>query len=435
MADASESGWIEVGAPSLVLARSLAALRLGVGEPGQLIIERIERPKGGAGSWRDRVYVRARRPNADSEALSATEPLPAAFDQSEANEPARVDNASGWLETPRNAPCPCSSGRKFKMCHGGPQGSGEPALPARPSTTQSRAQPDALALELAGRITDGINTYGSLEGLLSACRRALVDAAAIAERHGDVAAALAADDLRDGLAVETARLRSGESMSLVYIVEVGRPPEPPTSSLSDSLPRIVDGLAGLAGVRLSLCSFEVALEVHLALADPAALDRLPAMSIRPLNVASSLPQGLRCTIDADELSLDADGYHLGPVAVFCFWRGGEDLVDASLLSDEALLISSDACDPLIVHYVLGGSDAEALQARLSHFISASPRQYQCVVAVDTDSETWDPVGHLLAVAHAWTEPVSPLQPSALWNMKDIARSGPYDRWIKRLESG
>ncbi len=25
---------------------------------------------------------------------------------------------SKWDKTPRNAPCPCGSGKKFKMCHG-----------------------------------------------------------------------------------------------------------------------------------------------------------------------------------------------------------------------------------------------------------------------------------------------------------------------------
>jgi preprotein translocase subunit SecA len=25
---------------------------------------------------------------------------------------------SEWDKTPRNAPCPCGSGKKFKMCHG-----------------------------------------------------------------------------------------------------------------------------------------------------------------------------------------------------------------------------------------------------------------------------------------------------------------------------
>ena len=26
-----------------------------------------------------------------------------------------------WAKTPRNAPCPCGSGKKFKMCHGATQ--------------------------------------------------------------------------------------------------------------------------------------------------------------------------------------------------------------------------------------------------------------------------------------------------------------------------
>jgi preprotein translocase subunit SecA len=25
---------------------------------------------------------------------------------------------SEWEKTPRNAPCPCGSGKKFKLCHG-----------------------------------------------------------------------------------------------------------------------------------------------------------------------------------------------------------------------------------------------------------------------------------------------------------------------------
>jgi preprotein translocase subunit SecA len=25
---------------------------------------------------------------------------------------------SEWDKTPRNAPCPCGSGKKFKLCHG-----------------------------------------------------------------------------------------------------------------------------------------------------------------------------------------------------------------------------------------------------------------------------------------------------------------------------
>ncbi|NVN13309.1 SEC-C metal-binding domain-containing protein, partial [Nguyenibacter vanlangensis] len=28
------------------------------------------------------------------------------------------DDPSSWGETPRNAPCPCGSGKKYKHCHG-----------------------------------------------------------------------------------------------------------------------------------------------------------------------------------------------------------------------------------------------------------------------------------------------------------------------------
>ena len=27
---------------------------------------------------------------------------------------------SEWDKTPRNAPCPCGSGKKYKLCHGKP---------------------------------------------------------------------------------------------------------------------------------------------------------------------------------------------------------------------------------------------------------------------------------------------------------------------------
>ena len=31
---------------------------------------------------------------------------------------AKTATVSGTKETPRNAPCPCGSGKKFKQCHG-----------------------------------------------------------------------------------------------------------------------------------------------------------------------------------------------------------------------------------------------------------------------------------------------------------------------------
>jgi preprotein translocase subunit SecA len=31
---------------------------------------------------------------------------------------ADADTPAAWRGTPRNAPCPCGSGKKFKHCHG-----------------------------------------------------------------------------------------------------------------------------------------------------------------------------------------------------------------------------------------------------------------------------------------------------------------------------
>jgi preprotein translocase subunit SecA len=35
---------------------------------------------------------------------------------------AKTATVTGSKETPRNAPCPCGSGKKYKQCHGGPGG-------------------------------------------------------------------------------------------------------------------------------------------------------------------------------------------------------------------------------------------------------------------------------------------------------------------------
>jgi preprotein translocase subunit SecA len=45
----------------------------------------------------------------EEEAAAAAEPEPAA---------AQPVVKSDWDKTPRNAPCPCGSGKKFKACHG-----------------------------------------------------------------------------------------------------------------------------------------------------------------------------------------------------------------------------------------------------------------------------------------------------------------------------
>jgi preprotein translocase subunit SecA len=46
-----------------------------------------------------------------------------ALDEAPSVEPAPqqktvVNKAGDWSATPRNAPCPCGSGKKYKMCHG-----------------------------------------------------------------------------------------------------------------------------------------------------------------------------------------------------------------------------------------------------------------------------------------------------------------------------
>jgi preprotein translocase subunit SecA len=45
---------------------------------------------------------------------------PTAAPAAVANQPATMTPVvkSEWDKTPRNAPCPCGSGKKFKLCHG-----------------------------------------------------------------------------------------------------------------------------------------------------------------------------------------------------------------------------------------------------------------------------------------------------------------------------
>ena len=50
-----------------------------------------------------------------SPALAAAEPGTAPPKQEAVNTP---EVRSDWDKTPRNAPCPCGSGKKFKLCHG-----------------------------------------------------------------------------------------------------------------------------------------------------------------------------------------------------------------------------------------------------------------------------------------------------------------------------
>ena len=44
--------------------------------------------------------------------------VPAAPAQAAEPAPMQTVVKDEWSKTPRNAPCPCGSGKKFKMCHG-----------------------------------------------------------------------------------------------------------------------------------------------------------------------------------------------------------------------------------------------------------------------------------------------------------------------------
>jgi preprotein translocase subunit SecA len=40
------------------------------------------------------------------------------FDPGEQKEEQKLIGAEDWHNTPRNAPCPCGSGKRYKHCHG-----------------------------------------------------------------------------------------------------------------------------------------------------------------------------------------------------------------------------------------------------------------------------------------------------------------------------
>ena len=57
----------------------------------------------------------------ESSSMAATAGEPTNGEAPKADEP-KVQAPivkSDWDKTPRNAPCPCGSGKKFKQCHGG----------------------------------------------------------------------------------------------------------------------------------------------------------------------------------------------------------------------------------------------------------------------------------------------------------------------------
>jgi preprotein translocase subunit SecA len=69
--------------------------------------------------------------NVTTDGFAAAARAAAAAGEIEASEPAAAPAPAPvkqqtvvkdeWSKTPRNAPCPCGSGKKFKMCHGATQ--------------------------------------------------------------------------------------------------------------------------------------------------------------------------------------------------------------------------------------------------------------------------------------------------------------------------
>jgi preprotein translocase subunit SecA len=58
-------------------------------------------------------------PSRPAEQLSYSAPsLDASPKESGPAKAAKSATVSGTKETPRNAPCPCGSGKKYKQCHG-----------------------------------------------------------------------------------------------------------------------------------------------------------------------------------------------------------------------------------------------------------------------------------------------------------------------------
>jgi len=73
-----------------------------------------EDPVQGSGAMRPAAELQPVGAGAPAGGGQALQPAP----EAEA-EPVNVPTVkSDWDKTPRNAPCPCGSGKKFKMCHG-----------------------------------------------------------------------------------------------------------------------------------------------------------------------------------------------------------------------------------------------------------------------------------------------------------------------------
>ena len=78
-----------------------------------------------AAAGRQRVVHRARRIRPRQRPSTAGVPAPAATASRRPGGDAEAEPApqkpvvkTEWEKTPRNAPCPCGSGKKYKLCHG-----------------------------------------------------------------------------------------------------------------------------------------------------------------------------------------------------------------------------------------------------------------------------------------------------------------------------
>jgi preprotein translocase subunit SecA len=75
---------------------------------GQFVIE----PPQGARSSEPEMFEGAPRPQPVAAPMSS---LP---QQQASDSPEAMPSDPAWADTPRNAPCPCGSGKRYKNCHG-----------------------------------------------------------------------------------------------------------------------------------------------------------------------------------------------------------------------------------------------------------------------------------------------------------------------------
>src|SRR4051794_14783413 len=88
------------------------------GARGKAAVAQAPAPASGTGPALNVKGLEEER-KASTQGLSYSAPsLDASPKESGAAKAAKSATVSGTKETPRNAPCPCGSGRKYKLCHG-----------------------------------------------------------------------------------------------------------------------------------------------------------------------------------------------------------------------------------------------------------------------------------------------------------------------------